>query len=161
MDSYEDIGLREIARDAKVDVALVSRYFGSKKGLFVQVIRELTSPKALISGPRPTFGRRMARAAIRGETGPTLQAIFVIIRAAASRTAQPIMEDICYESFTLPFAKWIGGKNAELRAQFVASTLFGAALSVAAEKRIRRSGPLRRAFVRELERQLQKLVDGQ
>jgi AcrR family transcriptional regulator len=157
---YEDIGLREIARDANVDLALIGRYFGSKKGLFVQVIRELTSPAMLISGPRETFGRRMAQAAMKGEPGPTLQAIFVIMRAAASPAAQPIMEDICYASFTRPFAKWIGGKNSELRAQFIALTLFGASLSVAAEKRIRHSRAMRTAFARELEHRLQALVDG-
>jgi AcrR family transcriptional regulator len=159
MERYEDIGLREIARDAHVDVALIGRYFGSKKGLFVEVIRELTSPAMLISGPRETFGRRMAQATIEGETAQTLQSIFVIMRAAASRTAQPIMEDICFASFTRPFAKWIGGKDSELRAQFIALTLFGASLSVAAEKRIRRSRATRTAFVRELERRLQAMID--
>jgi len=31
---YANVGLREIARAAGVDVALISRYFGGKKGLF-------------------------------------------------------------------------------------------------------------------------------
>src|SRR3546814_4650837 len=38
-DSYECVGLRDIARDAGIDVALVSRYFGSKEELFAQVLR--------------------------------------------------------------------------------------------------------------------------
>ncbi|MFC6583416.1 TetR/AcrR family transcriptional regulator [Sulfitobacter aestuariivivens] len=34
MRGYRSVSLREIAQAAKVDVALVSRYFGGKKGLF-------------------------------------------------------------------------------------------------------------------------------
>lgn len=37
-ESYDSVGLREIAGDAGVDVALVGRYFGSKEGLFVEVL---------------------------------------------------------------------------------------------------------------------------
>lgn len=38
MESYENVGLRDIARDVGVDVALVSRYFGSKEELFREVL---------------------------------------------------------------------------------------------------------------------------
>ena len=37
-ESYENVGLRDIARDVGVDVALVSRYFGSKEELFREVL---------------------------------------------------------------------------------------------------------------------------
>lgn len=36
--SYDQVGLREIAKDAGVDVALINRYFGSKKQLYQAVI---------------------------------------------------------------------------------------------------------------------------
>ena len=29
-DSYDDVGMRDVARDVGVDAALISRYFGSK-----------------------------------------------------------------------------------------------------------------------------------
>ena len=38
-ESYENVGLRDVAGDAGVDVALVSRYFGSKEELFKEVLR--------------------------------------------------------------------------------------------------------------------------
>src|SRR3546814_12999364 len=37
-ESYDSVGLREIAGDAGVDVALISRYFGGKEGLFREVV---------------------------------------------------------------------------------------------------------------------------
>ncbi|MEM1387649.1 MAG: helix-turn-helix domain-containing protein [Pseudomonadota bacterium] len=40
---YSHVSLREIASEAGVDVALVSRYFGSKKGLFEETIHDLPS----------------------------------------------------------------------------------------------------------------------
>ena len=36
---YERAGAREIAADAGVTAALVNRYFGSKEGLFAEVIK--------------------------------------------------------------------------------------------------------------------------
>ena len=45
-ESYENVGLRDIAGDVGVDVALVSRYFGSKDALFREVMRgESDGPK--------------------------------------------------------------------------------------------------------------------
>ncbi len=37
---YSNVGLREIAKGAGVDVALISRYFGGKKGLFDATLEE-------------------------------------------------------------------------------------------------------------------------
>lgn len=37
-ESYENVGVRDIARDAGVDPALVSRYFGSKEQLFREAL---------------------------------------------------------------------------------------------------------------------------
>src|SRR3546814_13123254 len=49
-DSYESVGLRDIARDAGIDVALVIRYFGSKEDLFAQVLRGEGEDKAPLDG---------------------------------------------------------------------------------------------------------------
>ena len=40
---YERAGVREIAADAGVTAALVNRYFGSKEGLFAEVIQRVPS----------------------------------------------------------------------------------------------------------------------
>ena len=36
--SYDDVGMRDIAREVGVDAALVSRYFGSKEDLFTAAL---------------------------------------------------------------------------------------------------------------------------
>ncbi|MCV6598847.1 MAG: TetR/AcrR family transcriptional regulator [Mangrovicoccus sp.] len=49
---YSNVGLREIARGAGVDVALIARYFGSKRGLFEATLEALQGVDAdRISGP--------------------------------------------------------------------------------------------------------------
>lgn len=46
--SYETTGLRDIAVDAEVDVALVHRCFGSKKQLFAEAVHALIRPEELL-----------------------------------------------------------------------------------------------------------------
>jgi AcrR family transcriptional regulator len=160
-ESYENAGLRRIAADSHIDVALIARYFGSKKGLFTEVIRDLVTPKWLVEGDRATFGQRMARIHVEeGDSGDLLQSVFVMIRAATSPVARPILEAIGYESFTRPFAAWLGGRDAELRAHFISSTLFGTVLSGLAERKSRRSKSFREELILRLGETLQAWVDG-
>ncbi|MGZ0788115.1 TetR/AcrR family transcriptional regulator, partial [Pseudomonas saponiphila] len=42
--SYPSVSTREIAREAEVDAALIRYYFGSKAGLFEQMVRETLEP---------------------------------------------------------------------------------------------------------------------
>jgi AcrR family transcriptional regulator len=159
-DSYERVGLREIASDAGINVALVGRYFNSKADLFTQVLLELLDPQALMAGERETFGLRISRAFVEQEGEDKLQAVFVVVRAASSPFAQPILEKVCRRRFVLPFARWLGGKDAELRANFIATMLFGATLSMATEKRIRLSSAVRKAYMKKIAMLLQAWVDG-
>jgi AcrR family transcriptional regulator len=161
MESYENTGLREIARDAAVDVALVARHFGSKQDLYAEVIRDLITPRLLIGGDRATFGVRMARAHVEASnTSELLQSVLVMIRAATSSLARPILDEIGYTAFIRPFAQWLGGENAELRAHFISSALFGTILSGLAETKLRRSKAFREALIRNLAPALQAWVDG-
>ena len=47
---YAGTTLRAVAADAEVDVALISHYFGSKRGLFSAVMALTLSPSAVLSG---------------------------------------------------------------------------------------------------------------
>ena len=69
-DSYECVGLRDIAGDVGVDVALVSRYFGSKEELFREVLRgDILEPFAeLIQGRNPALRASFIMAVFMGIT---------------------------------------------------------------------------------------------
>src|SRR5260370_42569475 len=58
---YEHAGVREIAADAGGDAAMVNRYFGSKEGLFAEVIERAFDIRYLTEGDRATLPERLAR----------------------------------------------------------------------------------------------------
>src|SRR6266853_2965158 len=63
---YEHAGLREIAADAGVDAAMVNRYFGSKEGLFTEVVERAFDIRYLVDGDRATLAERLARIVVYG-----------------------------------------------------------------------------------------------
>ncbi|MET0659732.1 MAG: TetR family transcriptional regulator [Steroidobacteraceae bacterium] len=159
--AYENVGIRDIARDARVDPALIGRYFGSKQGLYKEVMREFLSARVLTLGDRANFGARVALSLFEGDAQHLdLGPIFFIIRACTSPHALPILQEISHERFTQPFAEWLGGERAELRAQLIAATMFGAALSHLMNKDIISSASARADYAAELRGLLQAYVDG-
>src|SRR6202045_3685245 len=66
---YEHAGVREIAADAGVDAALVNRYFGSKEGLFTEVVERAFDIRYLVDGDRATLAERLARKMVYGPEG--------------------------------------------------------------------------------------------
>ncbi len=54
--SYEDVGMRDVARDVGVDAALVSRYFGGKEDLFIEVLDSCKNKRNLMDGDRSSCG---------------------------------------------------------------------------------------------------------
>jgi AcrR family transcriptional regulator len=159
--TYENVGLRDVARGAGIDVALVGRYFGSKRGLFTEVVREIMNPRALIAGDRSTFGQRMAAALLRdGPITEDLEVIFLIIRSAISPAALPILREVSYEQFTEPFATWLGGEHAELRAHLISTAMFGAILARVIDKRLMSSKVARAEYAEEISASLQRYVNG-
>src|SRR5690606_14426901 len=61
---FDKATIRGIAREAKVDPALVHHYFESKEGVFVAAMRLPLDPREVIpkvlAGPREDLGRRLA-----------------------------------------------------------------------------------------------------
>src|SRR5262245_38036616 len=66
---YERAGVREIAADAGVTAALVNRYFGSKEGLFAEVIRRALDMGHLLQDQRGGLTDHLARAVVYGGHG--------------------------------------------------------------------------------------------
>lgn len=103
-DSYEAVGLRDVARDVGVDVALVGRYFGSKEELFRKVLLERSG--------EPWFGGRtdphalaewltgLAMGDDAAEDREDLERLYIILRSASSpATAQLISDAFVAEVF--------------------------------------------------------------
>src|SRR5580692_10998851 len=57
---YDCAVLRDIAREAGVDVALVKRYFGGKEALFLEALKASFGANGIREWDRATFARQIA-----------------------------------------------------------------------------------------------------
>ncbi|TXH17303.1 MAG: TetR/AcrR family transcriptional regulator, partial [Gammaproteobacteria bacterium] len=84
-EGYDGASLREIASDAGVDAALVSRYFGSKEELFVEVLNCGPDASELFQGELTGFGERVAdRLMDDPDTRDGLDHLLIMLRSASS-----------------------------------------------------------------------------
>lgn len=136
-DSYEDVGMRAIAGDVGVDAALVSRYFGSKEDLFIEVLESCRNGRDLMEGDRADFGRRVAREIVLGEVPACdperdtqrLGGLLILLRSIGSAKAMDVVQRSSNARFFEPLTDWIGGPDAGVRARLVAGIVMGMAIS--------------------------------
>ena len=127
-ESYDAVGMRDIARDVGVDVALVSRYFGSKEELFRQVLRGAHPDGFAIPAnvaELPAFFAAMRDEMCGGDLQQHREKLLIMLRSAASPTAAQLIRDTFAEDVLDPLAKLIGGEDAYCRAVLLMSLLIG------------------------------------
>ncbi|WP_279588501.1 TetR/AcrR family transcriptional regulator [Brevundimonas terrae] len=130
--SYDDVGMRDVARDVGVDAALVSRYFGGKEELFLDVLDSCKNKRSLIDGDRTEFGLRVARQIIEGpedEDDNGFTGLLVLLRSIGSSKAMDIVQRTSDANFFQPLTEWLGGKHAAGRARLLAGMIMGVAIS--------------------------------
>lgn len=135
-DSYDDVGMRDVARDVGVDAALISRYFGSKEDLFVAVLDSCKNGRDLMDGPREDFGDRLAREIVYGDLTPCeadgdgtrMRGLLILLRSVGSAKAMDVMQRTSNNRFFDPLAAWIGGPDASARARLAAGLIMGMAI---------------------------------
>ena len=129
-ESYDDVGMRDIAGDVGVDAALVSRYFGSKEELFETVLDSCDNGGALMSGERESFGIRVAREVIFEKKSETkLKGLLILLRSISSTKAMEIVQRSASKRFYGPFAEWVGGPDGPVSARMAAAFIMGMAVS--------------------------------
>lgn len=130
-ESYEQVGMRDIARDVGVDPALISRYFGSKEELFSAVLNSCGDPSELLSIPRADFGRYVAEDLVYGEKNEQkLRWLFIMLRSiSSSSVACEAVKCASQTNFYRPFTAWIGGEDAEVKVRLAAGLMMGLKIS--------------------------------
>ncbi|AMK16887.1 MULTISPECIES: TetR/AcrR family transcriptional regulator [Sphingobium] len=157
--SYEQVRLKDIAADAKCDVALIGRYFTSKENLYTLVLWELLDPDNLIAGDRATFGARIARSILsESPANIDLSPTLVVVHGATSGTTQPLLQKMMQERFLGPIADWLGGKDRLVKAQLVAILCGGAVIHQKAVPQFAQTSKLKKAYERALADALQACV---
>ena len=124
--SYEATGLRDIARDVGVDVALVHRSFGSKERLFVEAFAHAVRPASIVEVFSSGSAAELARRAFEDdpETGAIADPLALLVRSIASPTALPLIRRFTATEFVGPLAARFEEPGAS-RAALIAACLIG------------------------------------
>lgn len=128
LDSYENVGLREIASDAGVDPALVSRYFGSKEALFKAAVQndERMFVGVTREGLSDYFADLMFNAELGCEaTARKVERFLIILRSANSPKAAAMIREAIDEDMIAPVSTLLDGADAEVRASLCLSVMMG------------------------------------
>lgn len=129
-ESYENVGLREIAGDAGVDPALVARYFGNKEKLFKEAVRG--DDEHIMQGvARDALAAHFVSLILdeEGEDSADKSAkidrLLILLRSASSPKASEIIREAIDEDILGPVAAVLGGAHAEFRASLCLAVLMG------------------------------------
>lgn len=127
-DGYERATIRAIAADARIDPAMVMRYFGSKEKLFAAAAEfDLRLPD-LTAIPREQIGAVLVRHFVdRWDGDGTLTALLRV--GVTHESAAERMRDIFASQLVALMTGWTGDETgARIRAGLVASQILGLAL---------------------------------
>lgn len=131
-ESYERVGVREIAGDAGVDPALVSRYFGSKEALFKEVLRG--ADRHMMAGvtraglPEHLADLLTAEQVSCEVTSAKIDRLLILLRSASSPMAAAIVREAIREDILDPIARIVGGPEAEMRASLCMAVVMGSGI---------------------------------
>jgi len=159
-EGYDSVSLREIAGDAGVDAALVSRYFGSKEELFSTVLCSSGDPSALFEGGVETFGARMADKLLDGAMSDAkFECVLIMLRSSASAQALEAIRRNSHQNFYGPFERWLGGPDAAVRAHLAGGIIMGLTIARAINDTCALEKGERERLRRRLAEILQKAIE--
>jgi len=124
---YDCATLRDIAREAGADVALIKRYFGGKEALFTEALKASFHADFLREWSLPTFARDFA-ASMAGaphEDEARTRSFQFLLRAATSPTTAPLLNTAVRERFLEPIRQWLGDDVTGARARVLAAVVIG------------------------------------
>ena len=127
-ESYDNVGLREIASDVGVDVSLIGRYFGSKEQLFRAVLRHgKVDPfrNDIAAAELPSYLASLAVPDSPGSESQHIERLQIILRSASSPKASTIVREAFHEDVMVPVADLLKGEDACTRASLAISVLTG------------------------------------
>ena len=164
---FDGTSVREVAAGAGVAPNLITRYFGGKAGLFAAATTIDLGVPAVLPGPRPELGARIAgRVVDRWENAGAADPLLMMLRSAGtSPAAAQALGEFFTEQATRPLAAHLARETgcapdaAADRVAAVGALIMGVVLS----RYVMRRGPLARApaaqLVRWLGDRLQVLLD--
>ncbi|WP_344466530.1 TetR/AcrR family transcriptional regulator [Kitasatospora kazusensis] len=116
---YAGAGVRQITERAGVSAMMINRYFGSKQGLFAEVVDRSFGPPTVVGAERSGLPRAIAQALAENTAPDTerLDPFLLTLRSASDPEAADIVRRGIETHVGARLAGLIGGSEAELRAQ--------------------------------------------
>jgi AcrR family transcriptional regulator len=127
---YDGVGVREIAAEAGVTAMLVNRYFGSKEGLFAEVVDTVFAPPTMVPGDpgRPAELARETAEALVARTAPGAEHLGpfeLMLRSAANPRAADLIRDGIERHVGARFAANLDGPDVHERTELGLALLAG------------------------------------
>lgn len=125
---YDHVSMRAIAERAEVNLALINRYFGSKRELFHEILNAATVFPSLVGDDFATLPERLARYVVDRATGAgrPSPAIRAILSSSYSPEVRQVLAERMRTILFEPLADRIKGPEAEQVAAIVAAFVSGA-----------------------------------
>ena len=128
---YKRVSMRAIAAEAGVDAALISYYFGSKRGLFGAVMKLIVSPTEVVRyslrGDPERLPERIVAAVLATWDDPEHGAPLVALyrSAGSDPDANRLVRELIEREVVGAIAEHLGGADASVRAGIAASQIAG------------------------------------
>lgn len=129
-ESYENVGLRDIAGYVGVDPALVARYFGGKEQLFKEALRGagLRWTEGVPGEELPAhLASLVIDEACADVTDPAaeIDCLLILLRSSVSPVASGYAREALRHDILAPIARLLDGETADIRASLSLSVLMG------------------------------------
>lgn len=124
---YDGVGVREIAADAGVTAMLVSRYFGSKEGLFEEVVEVVLGPPSVIPEDARDLVRRTVAALVElsAPTAEVPNPFQLALLSAPNPRAAEIVRAAMLRHVVARLARLLPGALAQERSEILLSLVMG------------------------------------
>ena len=132
---YQRATIRDVAKLAGVDPALVHHYFGTKQDLFVAAVRLPVNPveqlTAVLAAEPDQVGQRLVETflSIWDHAADQSPLLALIRSAVADEQAAALLREFITEEVLGPLARRVGSPDAQLRATLAGSQLIGLAMA--------------------------------
>ncbi len=128
--SYEEVGLRDVAQDVGVDVALVHRSFGSKEQLFAEVFKAAIQSERLLSSNKAELGSVLTKNIFERDSEPTsgnTDALQIFVRSLSSPQAREVLRTFVLRDFIGPLAAKLDDRALQ-RAALITACMVGVSI---------------------------------
>ncbi|MEU8206619.1 TetR family transcriptional regulator [Streptosporangium sp. NPDC049046] len=123
---YDQVTMRMIAAEADANIALINRYFGSKRDLFAEVLAMQGRFPGVLEGPEEELPRRLAEYVaerLRSDQGSVVLA--ALIRSSSAPEIHEIIRDRVRTAILEPLSARLPGPDAAFRAMIATALVTG------------------------------------